>query len=139
MSPVPALKAEPAIPSRRSILLAAGTVALATAGLAKTACADMLGDLGSTPLTAATFLPLVGSYFIVTDGDARPQLKLVNVVVHDRGTRPTGLPDPFSLIFSTPFADDLATQMYEVENQGIGRISMFITPVAQNVYEAPFN
>ncbi len=45
----------------------------------------------------------------------------------------------FSLIFSTPFGDGLATQIYEVDNQGIGRVSMFITPVAQNVYEAPFN
>jgi len=120
------------------MLLTAGA-AVAAVGLAKTACAAVLGDLGSAPPSADVFASLVGSYFIVSDGDARLQLQLVDVVLHDRGQRPEALPDPFSLIFSSPWNEKLATQVYEVENQGIGRLAMFITPVAQNIYEAPFN
>jgi hypothetical protein len=130
--------AAPSTPSRRSILLTAGAT-VAAIGLAKTAGAAVLGELGTQPLSANIFASLVGSYFIVSDGDARPQLQLVDVVLHDRGQRPEALPDPFSLIFSSPWNEKLATQVYEVENQSIGHIAMFITPVAQNVYEAPFN
>lgn len=139
MPSVPAPDAASPIPSRRLILLAAGTAAAAVTGLAKAALADMVGDLGGRSLTASTFTPLIDNYFLVDDGDARTQLRLVDVIEHSHGQRPQNLPDPFSLIFASPWNETLSAQTYEVENVSLGRVAMFITPVGERLYEAPFN
>lgn len=139
MSPLLASSTPSPPPSRRHILTAVGTAAAVVAGLGKAAFADTLLGAGGPPLTAATFGPLVNRYFLIENGASVTQLRLVQVVELPRGNRPGSLPDPFSLIFTSPWNETLAAKTYAVENRAIGRVAMFITPVGNHLYEAPFN
>jgi hypothetical protein len=113
---------------------------MATPAITKSALATTVAGYGSRPLAASDFQLLTGQFFVVEQGDIVTQLKLISVVVHPRSSNlPRNLPNPFSLIFSSPWHEDLPAQIYETDNAALGTIDMFITPVAQNLYEAPFN
>src|ERR1700691_388305 len=133
MSAVPTSSDPSANPSRRFVLLLAGASTASVAGLGRSALASGIASLG--PLTASIFAPLVGKYFVVDDDDERWQLRLERVVELPRGARPQALPDPFSLIFSSPWHETLTPQIYLVDNAAIGTVSMFITPIGLDRYE----
>jgi Domain of unknown function (DUF6916) len=130
----------PASPSRRVVLLGAGSAAALSAAFAKPALAAAALGTDPAPLGASTFLSLTGQYFDVQSGDRVVSLRLVAVVPLERGPqRPANLPDPFSLMFMSPWNDKLSAQIYATSNPVTGSLDMFITPVEQNLYEAPFN
>ena len=140
MQPVLTPNSEPSAPTRRFVLAAAGSVAaLASAGFATAALADSVIEIAPRRVTVASFTPLIGQYFLIGDGTVQTQLMLVEVVDHPRGKRPDNLPDPFSLIFSSPWNETLPGQIYETDNNAVGRMPMFITPIGQDRYEAAFN
>lgn len=139
MSPVLTPNSDQAAPTRRFVLAAAGSAAaLASAGFTASALADTVVSIDRR-VTMASFMPLIGQYFLIGDGAMETQLKLVDVIDHPRGNRPDKLPDPFSLIFSSPWNETLPGQIYETENNALGRMPMFITPIGRDQYEAAFN
>lgn len=140
MPPVLTPNSDQTAPTRRFVLAAAGSAAaLASAGFTASALADTVISIEQRRVTVASFTPLIGQYFLVGDGTMQTQLKLVDVVDHPRGNRPDKLPDPFSLIFSSPWNETLSAQIYETANNAIGRMPMFITPIGRDQYEAAFN
>jgi len=124
--------------SRRQVL-SLGAGCLAVAGLGRTAVA--VAATSGAPLTQATFAPFINENFLFDNGEAQTWLRLMQIVAQPRAKRPSGLRDPFSLIFSSPWQKLLTAQTYDVRLPNNGRMTMFLTPVSANPYryEAPFN
>ena len=128
--------------SRRQILVGAGGIGLALAGLATPALANALLDGKPKKLTAASFTSVVNQYFVIDDGSSpEPMLKLVEVIGIPAGRRPAGTRAPFSLIFKSDDDVVLAPQTYEVLHPTLGWMLMFLSPISpsSSTYEAAFN
>jgi len=124
-------------PSRRQIMIGTGTLAVATMGLAPRCLAQSARSIG-----AASFAPYIGQGFLVSGFKVNAALRLIKVKTYQRGRRPAWLPDPFSLIFrDVADTQPLPAEIVEIEHAGVGRISVFLHPITQNLsyYEADFN
>jgi hypothetical protein len=141
MQPLSALGFTSRLSSRRQVLAGAGGVAVCLAGFGKAALADMLVDHRSPQVTAATFTPFVDGYFkVYNDGSPMPTLKLVKVLQQARGSRPTGLRDPFSLILARMDGLVLAPDVHRVQLPDQRWVEMFLSPISPDSsrYEAAF-
>jgi hypothetical protein len=95
-------------------------------------------DLAS--LRATDFLALVGTAFVVVDGDeAAIDLRLTEVVIP--GERP-GHRQPFSLRFLGPCAPLLEQATHRLVHAELGALELFLGPIASGsegtIYEAVF-
>ncbi|HEV2674550.1 MAG TPA: hypothetical protein VGV37_08415 [Aliidongia sp.] len=119
----------------------AGTVAIGLAGLGKVAWAGAMVDHRTPQITAATFTPFVDGYFkVYNDGKPMPTLKLVKILQQARGTRPSALRDPFSLILATMDGLPLAADLHRVQLPDRQWVDMFLSPISSDStrYEAAF-
>jgi hypothetical protein len=91
-------------------------------------------------LTLATFEPVVGEPFALDAGTERLELVLESATAVAR--RSDGR-DPFSLVFLGPEQPALAQAMYGLSHAGLGRLEIFIVPIARDAdgmrYEAIFS
>lgn len=131
--------------SRRQVIVGAAGAAAAVLGLEGAPLAAVLSGSAGQPPVAATFQPFIGQDFLLSDrlsgGQTQAVLRLLQVVPQSRGARPSSLPNPFSLIFGSPWNATVAAQTYTVTLPDHKSMAMFITPVSTNPYryEAPFN
>jgi hypothetical protein len=120
-------------------------VAAAVLGLEGAPLAGVLSGSAGRPPAAATFQPFVGQDFLLSDrlsgSQTQAVLRLLQVVPQSRGARPSSLPNPFLLMFGSPWNAAVAAQAYTVTLPDHKSMAMFITPVPTDPYryEAPFN
>lgn len=126
--------------SRRSVirlgLYAAASFATFFDGLSgRIALAAVPDDAAMTDdggwLRRDMFEPLVGDYFVVTNGQSRVSLRLVAVedvpTAQHAGT--VGSPDTFTLLLrGTKKLAKLVQDTYRVENGTLGEFSLFLVP-----------
>jgi hypothetical protein len=95
-------------------------------------------------MSAGDFAPHVGEPFVLTRAGA-PALELVLAAAEDlpaSGSSPSGR-TPFALTFDGPAEPLLAQQIVPLEHPSLGRLELFVVPVAHGAggarYEAVFN
>lgn len=105
-------------------------------------------------LTSADFTPLVDQTFRIAlavpadtpgavDSHIVRELKLIEVTELGRSASPTGVRQPFSLIFHDAGPGYLLQGVYPVDHATLGRFDLFIVPLSAGAtgahYQAIFN
>jgi hypothetical protein len=88
-----------------------------------------MADLAN--LTADDFEPLLNDRFILDDFEV--ELSEVN-----RGGQAGGSREQFSLIFNGGPSPPLPQGIRALEHPGVGRLELFLVPIAEGRYEAVF-
>lgn len=92
-------------------------------------------------LSCNQFSPYVDSHFILITPADMPDIKLkllqINQIISNQ------VQENFSLIFEGPLEPRLNQQIYDLEHEQLGSLSLFMVPVARNAngmqYEVIFN
>ena len=87
-------------------------------------------------MTAADFAALRGDRFRV-DPDGAPEFDTELVEVTEISRAP-GPPVPFSLVFEGGPKRTLPQRLYRVQHEQLGKLEIFLVPVAPARYEAVF-
>lgn len=94
-------------------------------------------------LTFENFAPRANETFSVTIGDSVFDMTLVGVQRTTPHPYPGMRRDPFLLLFKTPKATVLPQKIYAFENDAMGKLSIFISPMGRDhegvIYQAMFN
>jgi len=94
-------------------------------------------------LTFETFASRADEIFVLELGDSSIDMTLSQVAKLKPSPYPGGRRDPFRLLFKCVALTILPQKNYTFRNAALGRLSIFIVPVARDrdgiVYEAVFN
>ncbi|MEA2425775.1 MAG: hypothetical protein QOH13_2185 [Thermoleophilaceae bacterium] len=101
-------------------------------------------DTSLDRLTADDFTPLVGETFAFDAGEpGRFELELLEVNAAAGPGVPTAERMPFELLFRGPAEPVFAQQIFPLEHAALGRLDIFLVPVARDQdgarYEAIFS
>ena len=124
-------------PSRRQLMIGAGTLAMATSGFALSALAQT-----ARIYSPADFEPYIDQGFLVVGNNINAALQLVEIKSYPRDNRPASLPDPFSLIFRQfGGGEPLPAELVQIEHPGLDRILVYLNPITKDpsYYEVAFN
>lgn len=103
-----------------------------------------MSDLST--LTLERFAATVGEPYAIEQPEAAPPIELVLAEIEARGPAPAadgdGPRQPFALVFRGPTEPQLAQQIVPLRHEALGRLEIFIVPVALDAdgasYEAVF-
>jgi Domain of unknown function (DUF6916) len=92
-------------------------------------------------LTEARFNENLNTTFLLTSGEGRVELELVEVKRYSKDEQPSM--ERFSIYFRGPAEPLLPQQTYSLEHERMGTLDIFIVPISRNEtavrYEAVFN